>query len=175
MTIGPMQLLVLGFARPDFQGEVLDELRRLRDDGTVRVIDALAVYKAVGGRVTALKESQLSGEEMAEFGALVGALIGVGAGVGAEAGAQAGMLRVVEQGGVFGEETWDALAAIPEETAAALLLLEHRWAIPLRDAIGRAHGLRLASNFISPLELVEVGLVAAQEADALAAGPVNAL
>ena len=175
MTIGPVQLLVLGFARPDFQGEILEELQRLHNDDMVRVIDALAVYKAVGGTVTVLKESQLSGEEMAEFGAVVGALVGIGAGVGAEAGAEAGLLRVTEQGGVFGEAAWDALAEIPEETAAALILLEHRWAIPLRDAIGRAHGTRLASNFISPLELVEVGVVAAEEADALAAAPVNAL
>jgi uncharacterized membrane protein len=175
MTIGPVQLLVLGFDHPNFQGEILGELQRLRDDDMVRVIDALAVYKAVGGEVTALKESQLSGEEMAEFGAVVGALIGIGAGVGAAAGAEAGAERVVEQGGVFGEDAWDALAEIPEESAAALILLEHRWAIPLRDAIGRAGGVRLASEFISPLDLVAVGLVSAQEAEALAAAGRDAL
>ena len=84
MAIGPVQLLVLGFDHPNFQGEILAELQRLRDDDMVRVIDALAVYKAVGGEVTALKETQLSGEEMAEFGAVVGALIGVGAGMAVE-------------------------------------------------------------------------------------------
>lgn len=175
MAIGPVQLLVLGFDHPNFQGEVLGELRRLRDDDMVRVIDALAVYKAVGGEVTALKETQLSGEEMAEFGAVVGALIGVGAGIGAEAGAEAGAERVVEQGGVFGENAWDALAEIPEDSAAALILLDHRWAIPLRDAIARAGGVRLASEFISPLDLVAVGLVSAQEAEALAAGGRDAM
>jgi uncharacterized membrane protein len=175
MTIGPVQLLVLGFARPDFQGEVLAELQRLRDDDMVRVIDALAVYKAVGGQVSALKETQLSGEEMAEFGAMVGALVGIGAGVGAETGALLGVERVTAQGGVFGEDAWDALAEIPEDTAAALILLEHRWAIPLRDAIHRAGGVRLGSEFINPLDLVAVGLVAAEEAEALAAGSVNAV
>lgn len=169
MAIGPVQLLVLGFDHPDFQGEILGELQRLRDADTVRVIDALAVYKAVGGEVTALKESQLSGEEMVEFGAVVGALIGIGAGVGAEAGAEAGVERVVEQGGVFGENAWDALAEIPEDSAAALILLEHHWAVPLRDAIARAGGVRLASEFIGPLDLVAAGLVSAQEAEALAA------
>jgi uncharacterized membrane protein len=175
MAIGPVQLLVLGFDHPNFQGEILAELQRLRDDDMVRVIDALAVYKAVGGEVTALKETQLSGEEMAEFGAVVGALIGVGAGVGAAVGAEAGAERVVEQGGVFGEDAWDALAEIPEESAAALILLEHRWAIPLRDAIGRASGIRLASEFISPLDLVAVGLVSAQDAEALAAAGPDAI
>ena len=167
MTIGPVQLLVLGFEHPNFQGEILGELQRLRDNEMVRVIDALAVYKAVGGEVTALKESQLSGEEMVEFGAVVGGLIGIGAGVGAEIGAEAGAERVAEQGGMFGEEAWDALAEIPEDTAAALILLEHRWAVPLRDAIGRAGGVRLGSEFISPLDLVAVGLVSAQDAEAL--------
>ena len=31
MTIGPVQLLVLGFRHPDFQGEIRAELQRLRD------------------------------------------------------------------------------------------------------------------------------------------------
>ena len=76
---------------------------------------------------------------------------------------------------MFGEDAWDALAEIPEESASALILLEHRWAIPLRDAIDRARGVRLASEFISPLDLVAVGLVSAQEAEALAAAGRDAL
>ena len=169
MTIGPVQLLVLGFDRPDFHGEIRAELERLYDNDMVRVIDALAVQKEVGGEVRVLKESQLGPEEMVEFGALVGALVGIGTGAGADAGAEAGAERVAEQGGVFGEDAWDALAEILEDTAAALILLEHRWAIPLRDAIARARGERLASEFISPLDLVGVGLVAQEEAEALAA------
>jgi hypothetical protein len=31
MAIGPVQLLVVGFKRPDFQGEIRAELDRLRD------------------------------------------------------------------------------------------------------------------------------------------------
>jgi len=175
MTIGPVQLLVLGFDHPDFEGEILAELRRLRDAGMVRVIDALAVSKGVDGEVDVLKESQLSGEEMVEFGAVVGALIGIGAGVGADSGARLGAERVAEQGGVFGEDAWDALAEIPDDSAAALILLEHRWAIPLRDAIDRAGGVRLAAEFVSPLDLVAVGLVSQQEAEALATGDGDAL
>ena len=151
MAIGPVQLLVLGFDRPDFQGEIRAELERLREDDKVRVIDFLAVYKSPGGEVTVLKESQLDAAEMLEFGAIVGALVGVGAGVGADAGAQAGAELVTERDGVFGEEAWDALADIPEDSAAALVLLDHRWAIPLRDAIARAGGVRLASEFVEPV------------------------
>jgi hypothetical protein len=93
----------------------------------------------------------------------------------ADAGAEAGAELVAERDGVFGEEAWDALADIPEDSAAALVLLDHRWAIPLRDAIARAGGVRLASEFVSPLDLVAVGLVAAEEAEALAGASADAI
>jgi hypothetical protein len=77
---------------------------------------------------------------------------------------------VADRGGVLSEETaWDVLEEVPPDTAGLLVLLEHRWAIPLRDAIARAGGMRLASEFISPLDLVAIGLVEAEEAEALAA------
>jgi hypothetical protein len=65
------------------------------------------------------------------------------------------------------EEAWDVVDDIPANSAAALILLEHRWAIPVRDAVVRAGGFRVADGFISPLDLVAVGLMAAEEAEAL--------
>jgi hypothetical protein len=66
---------------------------------------------------------------------------------------------------VFGDaEEWDVLEDIPNDSAAALILLEHHWAVPLRDAIARAGGFRISDGFISPLDLVEIGLVTAEEA-----------
>jgi hypothetical protein len=62
------------------------------------------------------------------------------------------------------EEAWDVLADIPDDSAAALILIEHHWAVPLRDAIARAGGFRLSDGFISPLDLVEIGLLEADEA-----------
>jgi uncharacterized membrane protein len=88
MTIGPVQLLVLGFSQPDFKGEIRDELDRLRDSDTVRVIDALGVRKDADGVVETLHESQLSDDELADVGAVVGGLLGLGA--AGEAGLEAG-------------------------------------------------------------------------------------
>jgi uncharacterized membrane protein len=178
MSIGPVQLLVLGFKQPDFQGEIREELDRLRDNDLVRVIDALAVRKDADGGVDVLHESQLSGDEQAAFGALVGGLIGLGAAgeEGFEIGAERGAEAVADRGGVLSEETaWDVLEEIPPDTAGLLVLLEHRWAIPLRDAIARAGGFRLASEFISPLDLIGIGLVGAEEAAALAAAEGDAI
>lgn len=170
--IGPVQLLVLGFDQPDFQGGIMAELQRLRDSDTVRLLDGLAVYKDPDGNVAELHMSQLDGAEMDELGATIGALIGFGAGgeEGAELGAELGMATVEEREGVFDAEgAWDVLADIPPDTAAALLLIEHRWAVPLRDAVALAGGTRLASEFISPLDLVAVGMASNEEARTLLA------
>jgi uncharacterized membrane protein len=168
-AIGPVQLLVLGFEHPNFQGEMLAELERLRESDTVRVIDALAVNKDAAGEISILHFGNLSGDQAIEFGATVGALIGVGMGgeEGAEAGAIAGAEAAAEGVEVFSDEdAWDVLAEIPNDTAAALILLEHQWAVPLRDAIARAGGHRINDGFISPFDLVEIGLLAEQDAEA---------
>ena len=68
MAIGPVQLIVLGFNHPNFHGEVIEELERLHDSGTVRVIDALAVYKDANGELEAEHLSNLSEEEAIEVG-----------------------------------------------------------------------------------------------------------
>jgi uncharacterized membrane protein len=171
MAIGPVQLIVLGFVNPDFQGEVIAELQKLRESDTVRVIDALAVHKDAEGEVHVVNMENLTDEEKMEYGAKIGALIGLGiAGEeGMEAGAEAGAQAAADEGiDVFPDDAeWDVLAEIPPNTAAALILLEHHWAVPLRDAIARANGFRVADAYISPLDLVAIGLLAAEEAEEL--------
>ncbi len=182
MAIGPVQLLVLGFENPDFHGEIIAELERLRESDTVRVIDSLAVYKDAAGGIEVEHLSNLSEQEAIELGTKVGALIGLGieGEDGMEAGAVAGAEKVAANGGVHAfteEDAWDVLEEIPNDSAAALILLEHHWAVPLRDAIARAGGFRISDGFISPLDLVEIGLVSAEEAQelhALAASPAAA-
>jgi uncharacterized membrane protein len=172
MAIGPVQLIVLGFNHPDFHGEVIAELERLRENDTVRVIDALAVYKDAEGELEVEHLSNLTEDEAIELGSKIGALIGLGfeGEEGIDAGAVAGAEEVAAQGGVkvFSEEDgWDVLEDIPNDSAAALILLEHHWAVPLRDAIVRAGGFRISDGFISPLDLVGIGLLSAEEAKEL--------
>ena len=167
MAIGPVQLIVLGFNHPNFHGEVIQELERLRASDTVRVIDALAVHKDADGEMEVAHLSNLTDEEAVELGSKVGALIGLGieGEEGLEKGAEAGALAAADGVEVFSdEEAWDVLEDIPNDSAAALLLIEHHWAVPLRDAIARAGGFRLSDGFISPLDLVAIGLMEAEEA-----------
>jgi uncharacterized membrane protein len=172
MSVGPVQLIALGFKHPDFHGEIIAELERLRESDTVRVIDSLAVYKDADGDLEVEHLSNLTEDEAIEMGSKVAALIGlgiageegmqVGAEAGAEAAAEVGFHPISED-----DDVWDVLEEIPNDSAAALLLLEHHWAVPLRDAIARAGGFRISDGFISPLDLVAIGLMSRQEAEEL--------
>ncbi|MGZ3472772.1 MAG: hypothetical protein ACXVA6_22680, partial [Isosphaeraceae bacterium] len=112
MAIGPVQLIVLGFSHRDFHGEIIAEVEPLRDSDTVRVIDALVVYKDAKGEVEVEHLSNLTQEEAIELGSKVGALVGLGieGEEGAEEGAEAGAKEAAGEGiGVFGGEEWDVL------------------------------------------------------------------
>jgi uncharacterized membrane protein len=173
MAVGPVQLLVLGFNNAEFHGEISRELEKLRESGTVRVIDALAVHKDAEGEIEVQHLSNLTREEAIELGSKVAALVGLG--IAGEEGMHAAAEIGVEQAAAHGLEVfddeleWDVVGEIPDDSAAALILLEHLWAVPLRDAIARAGGYRLADGMISPYDLLAIGLASAEEAKQLQA------
>ena len=170
MAIGPVQLIVLGFEHPEFHGEIVAELERLKESDTVRVIDALAVHKDADGGIEVAHLSNLSKEEAVELGSKVGALIGLGieGEEGVEAGAMAGAEAAADGMQVFSDEqAWEVHEDKPKHSAAALIHREHHWAVPLRDAVMRAGGFRISDGFISPLDLVEIGLITRAEAEEL--------
>ncbi len=179
MAIGPVQLIVLGFEHPDFHGQVITELERLRETDTVRVIDSLAVYKDADGNVEVEHLSNLTQDEAIELGSKIGALVGLG--IDGEEGAEALALAAGAQTAADGiqafseEDAWDVIEEIPNDSAAALILLEHHWAVPLRDAIADAGGFRIGDGFISPLDLIAIGLVTAEEAEQLHAMETGAV
>jgi uncharacterized membrane protein len=160
---GPVQLLVVGFEQPDFKGEVLAHLRSLREHDVVRVIDILLVYKDADGVLERRQISDLSEQEAQELGAVAAALIGLGVSAGGDAEGAAKLWS--EEAGLAEEDLIDVLAEIPPDTAVAIALLEHRWAIPLREAIVAAGGFPILDTWIHPRDLVEVGLLAAAEAE----------
>jgi uncharacterized membrane protein len=166
MTIGPVQMLVVGFEGDKFTGEIAKELARLKEGDIIRVIDLLFVKKDANGELEILQHSDLNLDEAHEFGAVVGALVGFGAGGEEEAttAAIAGA-NEMDDGHFFDEsEVWYLADAIPEGMATAVALIEHRWAIPLRDAIARAGGHALADEWIHAKDLVAIGLAANEAA-----------
>ena len=168
MAIGPVQMLVLGFAEPNFTGKIAAELDRLRSLEFIKIVDALVVNKDENGDITALQVSDLSDDEATEMGAIAGALIGFGYGGGEdddaiEAGAELGAEAMADGHLIPDDEAWYVADAIPNGTAAAIILIEHMWAIPLRNAIVEAGGMALADEWIHPKDLIAVGVAAAAE------------
>jgi len=164
--MGPVQLLVIGFDDPEFDGSIMAEVERLRENDVVRLIDVILVRKTLDGDLETIETRDTEAAE--EFGAMVGALIGVGA--AGEEGATIGAVRGAEAGAsgelLNDEDVWYLADAIPEGAAAAVALLEHRWAIGLRDVIGRAGGFHLADAWVHPADLVAIGMAVAEEAAA---------
>jgi len=164
MALGPVQLLVVGYGEDAvFDGTVLDELHRLSEQDVVRLVDLLVVTKDLDGNVAQVEISDRP--ELQKYGAVAGALLGLGAAgeegmvIGAEAGAEA-----MADGKMYdSDEVWLLAEQIPPGMTAAIAMLEHRWAIPMRDAIVGNGGVVLADEWIHPEDLVRYGAEAAAE------------
>lgn len=152
MATGPMQLVVLGFAGGEPRGEILAELQRLAERDIVRLVDALLVRKHEDGQIEVLEISQLPADD-AELGAIVGQLTGLHA----EA-SNGSAPTAAEQLEALDDDVWYVADAIPPGAAAAVALLEHRWAIPLREAMQGLGGQLLAESWVHPLDLEAIGL-----------------
>ncbi|MGH2991920.1 MAG: hypothetical protein ACRDL1_00070 [Solirubrobacterales bacterium] len=81
---------------------------------------------------------------------------------GAETGALTGVAEREDGHALDEDEVWYVADAIPNDTVAAIALLEHRWAIPLRDSILEAGGTVLSDAWVHPSDLVAIGMVAAE-------------
>jgi len=138
--MGPVQILVVGFERPTFSGEVLTELARLGEAGIVRLVDLLLVSRSHDGTLETLDVPPELGTDL---GGLATALLGRPEGTAGDepAGADPGSAEVT---------SWSLADAVPPDSAAAVALIEHLWADPLRSAIQRAGGRPLEESWLAP-------------------------
>ena len=167
MEVGPIQLLAIGFAEPQLDGSILAALEDASAAGHIKVLDAIGVYKDQDGTILAAEATDLTEDEAMVYGAWIGALVGLGAGgiEGAEEGAIAGAMAAADSY-EYGLDDKDLAAmadAIPAGGAAMLLAIEHTWAIPLRNAVWDSGGFLLEQDFLNPLSLVALGVLAASE------------
>jgi len=144
--MGPVQILVVGFERPTFSGEVLTQLARLGEAGVVRLVDLLLVSRSHDGTLETLAAPTQLG---AELGGLATALLGQPEGTAGDrpAGADPESAEVT---------TWSLADAVPPGSAAAVALIEHLWATPLRSAIQRAGGRPLEETWLAPNDVARL-------------------
>jgi hypothetical protein len=132
MSLGPLEYLVVEFEGDHFTGEILPELHSLHDQGIVRVVDLVLVQKDAEGSITVRELSDLSEEEAKPYGPMAGDI-----------------LSLLSPGDID-----DAAHALPNNSTAAVALLEHTWAARLREKILNAQG-RFVSEGLVPASDVE--------------------
>jgi len=161
MSIGPLQLVVIASDKPKPDGSVIAELNAIRDQGFIRLVDALGVYKDKEGAVWAVEVSDLDEDEVKLAGAAIGAMMGFGvAGKdGLRVGAAAGADRAADlyEYGMDPDQIAGIADQIPEGGAALMMLIEHVWLTPLRNAIRAQGGRFLTHEFLSLEVLAGIG------------------
>ncbi|MGH2936756.1 MAG: hypothetical protein ACRDPE_01385 [Solirubrobacterales bacterium] len=158
-VLGPVQLLVLELKGGKFDRNILAELRRLREHEIIRLVDLLFVAKDELGGIAKIEFSGLSVEEREESGALVGALLAQGAGGEEAPWVDPGAPVTADWWQLDEEDIWYLADAIPPGTSSAIALIEHRWAIPLRDAVEAGGGRTLADTWVHREDLIAIGAV----------------
>jgi hypothetical protein len=157
MELGPIQIVVIGLGDAELVGELVPELRRLREPDGIRLIDVVLLHKNDSGRLIKLDIARRSWAGAAEFGDAAEMLVGAGEvadqglWVGAGAGAGSGL------GTAGSTQAWAVSDAIPPGTTAAVVLIEHLWAIPLRSAVVRAGGYALEDTWVRGVDVIATG------------------
>ncbi|HEX5369250.1 MAG TPA: hypothetical protein VFY10_07530 [Dehalococcoidia bacterium] len=160
--LGPIQLLTFVSTTPHFGGGIAAELNRLVAKDTVRVLDALVLRKDKEGSVVPVRTNGMSDMSPDAPGAIIADLVGLRD--GADSFDSAAAARIDQQAQLSGhpfnsDGDWDIIEKIPNDSVAVLLLLDHRWAIPLRDAISDEGGSALGDAWLDPRDLAAAGVV----------------
>ena len=184
MTMGPLQLVIVGFNKDVMKTNVLDELFEVSKAGTIRLIDFLVIEKDEDGHVWSV---DLGGEEGDEvdvsedtlmFGSIIGDLIDLGAEEmeNPERDEAAQILSVADNNfGLTPQQVNEMAYQLPNGSSALIGLFEHTWAVSLRESIVKADGVMLAQGMLNPDGMLSLSdkLIEGQrlaEADEAAAG-----
>jgi uncharacterized membrane protein len=168
MVYGPIQLVVVQFEQASLPLDFVNQLRWLRDDGIVRLVDAVFIAKDVHGNLTEIEASDLDEAEAVLLGTLSGALFGYGMGgeVGAELDAAfSGLAAETGDYGLDRDDIDDIADLIPMGSAVGFILLEHLWVVGLKEAVRGAKGRVIAQGWVTPETIIAMSKAAVEEAE----------
>jgi DNA-binding CsgD family transcriptional regulator len=132
-VLGPLQVIVMSFPPDGGMPEaVLAEIDRLQGRGGIRVLDMFLVTTDEHG--TVVESSPAQGED---FGELVSRLFPID---GAAAANGTGGLA----------ELWAHAQPLPVEATVGFLVVEHRWARRIFDALDEVGGALLSAGLLTP-------------------------
>lgn len=168
MTLGPLHLMVIGFHGhdDDFKGKVpwafraAHALRAVRRHDDVRVLDMLLIRKDADGNIQQLRYAEIGEQEKAFTGSVARGLLGLHneRPTPARPAATYGTLAVAEhEFGLHEEDLREITRDIPNGDAAAIVLVEHLWAVRLKDAIDDAGCRLIAEGMLTSAMLSALG------------------
>ncbi len=120
MTLAPVEIVVIGFPENRFTGAILPELATLVNSGTISIIDGLFVSVDREGVPTYVELDELAPDS--EVGALISILDRV-------------------DGLLSDDDVTSLVDALDPNSSAAVLVFEHSWVKPLRDAVVDSGGM----------------------------------
>jgi hypothetical protein len=133
VTLGPLEYTVIGFTGNEFDGSIAREIGRVVENGTIRIVDAVAIIKDGAGDVAVVEIDAKSDPRFASIAPLLEGRMGL-----------------------FTPEDLATIAeGLPGDTSALVILFEHRWAVHVKEAIAAAGGQLLARAVIPPEVLEE--------------------
>jgi uncharacterized membrane protein len=120
MALGPIEVLVIAFPGNQFSGEIIPELERLTAAGTITIVDGIFVARDDAGELLFMEFEQLD--------------------AGHDAARLTGVLNQIESL-ISDEDVAELAADLEPGNSQAILVFEHTWAKPLRDAIINSGGV----------------------------------
>ena len=129
---GPVDVIVLAFGEPRYDGSVLKELQKQVASGTIRVLDAMILVKNENGVRISVNLEDLPEEDKASLGFV-----------------ETGTRGLFDSGDA--DTLWEGM--VPGSAVVALAI-EHAWAVDLANAI-LASGAEVALNFRVPAPIVD--------------------
>ena len=133
MTLGPLEYLVIGFeGNKNFDGSIAKEIERVVEKGIISLVDVVFIGRADNGDAVVLELDNKDDPRYAAFAPLLKNTMGL----------------------FTAEDVSDVARSMPPGTSGLILLFEHRWAVDVKEALGRAGGF-LVSRTVIPPEIVE--------------------
>jgi len=133
--VGPVDVAVIAFDQPKFDGSVASAIADLIAGGLVRVLDAVLVYKADDGEVTLAEIADIDGDGLPDLVALQGDIPGL----------------------LSDDDAKAAVEAMPEGSGVLMIAWENTWLVRAGQAIRNNGGTLVAFERI-PAEDVQAVL-----------------
>lgn len=131
---GPIDFIIVSFKGPKFDGSILKELTDALGKGIIALVGLSIIYKDKEGAVSSLDVAEVGDSYVTDF-----------------VSSFPPETTEVDQDDI--DETGELME---NDSAAALLIIEHLWAKPLKQAILDAKGELIADGRIHPEALAEL-------------------